>query len=288
MFVVLMLAQGALGTERWVHVKVQQPEDAYVGARAQKQEQQEPSDDEPETAQTQDHEEQQEPFRGIEDGEPVKVDAPGNTVNFVGKATGSLQSFGQGAKQMPYGDFEVFGRADTAAELTKQSMAESDKMIDQIERAEVAETKRSVYRALTRLRGAATSAFDGVARTQVGNIDEYAKTNRYLDTSKVKHLADEEADTEYWAFPKAGLLTVKKTNPELYRDILTSDEVEQRAAETEKKASLLAQEQQVQKSEKFWDDFNIKEAEVAAAHAAKHNNNGADWHFVDSFLTGAN
>lgn len=173
---------------------------------------------------------------GVKRQEPAKSDAPSSTINFAGKAGGNLESFGQGEKQMPYNDFEAFGRADTAAELTKRSMEESDKMIDQIERAEVAETKRSVYRSLTRLRGAATAAFDGVARTQVGNIDEYAKTNRYLDSNKIKHLADEESDTEMWAFPREqGLLAVKKINPELYRDILTSDEVEHRAELTEKK-----------------------------------------------------
>jgi len=185
---------------------------------------------------------------------------------------------------MPYNDFEVFGRADTAQELTRKSMEESDKMIDQIEKAEVAETKRSVYRSLTRLRGAATAAFDGVARSQVGNIDQYAATNRYLDSNKIKHLADEEANTEMWAFPKdqASLAAVKSTNPQLWRDILASDEVQRQAKETEKKASLAAG-----KSEVFWESFLPKEAEAAAAHAAPSNSH-AGWHLVDTFLTGAN
>merc|ERR1719326_534970 len=75
--------------------------------------------------------------------------------------------------EMPYGELEPFGREDTAAELTAASIAESDKMVDQIEKAEVAEEKRSVFRALTRLRGAAITSYDGVARSQTGNIDEY-------------------------------------------------------------------------------------------------------------------
>merc|ERR1719316_1626631 len=74
---------------------------------------------------------------------------------------------------MPYGELEAFGREDTAQELTDASIQESDKMVDQIERAEVAEEKRSVFRALTRLRGAAITSYDGVARSQTGNIDEY-------------------------------------------------------------------------------------------------------------------
>lgn len=267
----LLLARIALGAERH-RPSEDQP---YVGARADEDE---PSEDE------------------------AEENAPVGTVNFVGKTnttfesfgsgnseafgSGSSEAFGQGdSKQMPYNDFEVFGRADTAKDLTRKSLEESDKMIDQIERAEVAETKRSVYRALTRLRGAATSAFDGVARSQVGNIDQYAATNRYLDSNKIKHLADEEANTEYWAFPKeqASLAALKKTHPALWSDILTSDVVEHRAAETDgdaKKASLMA------KSQSFWDDFMMKEAETAATRVAPSNSH-AGWHLVDSFLTGA-
>jgi len=40
---------------------------------------------------------------------------------------------------MPYGELEPFGREDTAQELTEQSIKESDEMVDQLERAEVAE-----------------------------------------------------------------------------------------------------------------------------------------------------
>merc|ERR1719183_3159005 len=67
---------------------------------------------------------------------------------------------------MPFGDLEPFGREDTAQELTENSIKESDEMVDQMERAEVAEEKRAVFRALTRLRGAAITSFDGVARSQ--------------------------------------------------------------------------------------------------------------------------
>lgn len=287
-FVVLLLAQTAFGAE---HHRPSEDE-PYVGARVDDEESSEESSE-----------------------DDADQNAP--IVNLVGKSNSSIESFGQGSdmeeiqslrqriskqessveessgqggsKQMPYNDFEVFGRADTAKELTRKSLEESDKMIDQIERAEVAETKRSVYRSLTRLRGAATAAFDGVARSQVGNIDQYAATNRYLDSNKIKHLADEEANTEYWAFPKeqASLAAVKKTNPKLWNDILTSDMVERQAAETDeesKKASLLANK--VGKSQLFWDNFMTKAAETAAARAAPSNSH-AGWHLVDSFLTGA-
>jgi len=102
---------------------------------------------------------------------------------------------------MPYGDLEPFGREDTAQELTESSVKESDAMVDQLERAEVAEEKRSVFRALTRLRGAAITSFDGVARSQTGNIDEYNKIHKWRKTHPLHHLADEESDVSKWAFP---------------------------------------------------------------------------------------
>jgi hypothetical protein len=102
---------------------------------------------------------------------------------------------------MPYGELEPFGREDTAQELTESSVKESDEMVDQLERAEVAEEKRAVFRALTRLRGAAITSFDGVARSQTGNIDEYNKVHQWRSTHPLHHLADEEADISKWAFP---------------------------------------------------------------------------------------
>jgi len=103
--------------------------------------------------------------------------------------------------EMPYGDLEPFGREDTAQELTEASIRESDGMVDQLERAEVAEEKRSVFRALTRLRGAAITSFDGVARSQTGNIDGYNKIHQWRNTHPLHHLADEESDVSKWAFP---------------------------------------------------------------------------------------
>jgi len=103
--------------------------------------------------------------------------------------------------QMPYGDLEPFGREDTAQELTESSIKESDAMVDQLERAEVSEEKRAVFRALTRLRGAAITSCDGVARSQTGNIDEYNKVHKWRGSHPLHHLADEESDVSKWAFP---------------------------------------------------------------------------------------
>mmetsp|Transcript_24273 Transcript_24273/g.70043 ORF Transcript_24273/g.70043 Transcript_24273/m.70043 type:complete len:107 (-) Transcript_24273:94-414(-) len=106
---------------------------------------------------------------------------------------------------MPYGGLEPFGREDTAQELTESSVRESDGMVDQLERAEVAEERRAVFRALTRLRGAAISSFDGIARSQTGNIDEYSKLHQWRSQHPLQHLADEESDVSRWAFPDANL-----------------------------------------------------------------------------------
>ena len=53
---------------------------------------------------------------------------------------------------------------------------------------------RSVFRALTRLRGAAITSYDGVARSQTGNIDEYNHLHKWRETHPLHHLADEESD----------------------------------------------------------------------------------------------
>eukprot|EP00933_Yihiella_yeosuensis_P005133 TRINITY_DN109584_c0_g1_i1.p1 TRINITY_DN109584_c0_g1~~TRINITY_DN109584_c0_g1_i1.p1 ORF type:complete len:198 (+),score=64.32 TRINITY_DN109584_c0_g1_i1:105-698(+) len=102
---------------------------------------------------------------------------------------------------VPYGDLQTFGREDTAQELTSSSVSESNEMIDQLERAEVAEEKRAVFRALTRLRGVTISSFDGVAKAQTSNIAAYAKKNSWRDAHPIKLLASEEADYTNWAFP---------------------------------------------------------------------------------------
>jgi len=113
--------------------------------------------------------------------------------------------------QMPFGELEPFGREDTAQELTERSITESDEMVDQLERAEVAEEKRAVFRALTRLRGAAITSYDGVARSQSGNIDEYNKIHKWRKAHPLHHLADEESDVQKWAFPdNADLIQVPK------------------------------------------------------------------------------
>merc|ERR1740117_2006667 len=102
---------------------------------------------------------------------------------------------------IPFGQLESFGREDTASELTDSSISESNDMIDQIERAVVTETKRSMFRALTRLRGATITNFDGMANAQSANVDHYTKKKEWTKTHKLNHLAEQEGDVKKWAFP---------------------------------------------------------------------------------------
>jgi len=133
---------------------------------------------------------------------PLEQDEQQEEIEDKGDATPVEQKGIDIDTAMPYGDLEPFGREDTAQELTENSIQESDAMVDQLEKAEVAEEKRSVFRALTRLRGAAITSFDGVARSQTGNIDEYNKIHKWRETHPLHHLADEESDISKWAFPE--------------------------------------------------------------------------------------
>eukprot|EP00933_Yihiella_yeosuensis_P016827 TRINITY_DN1422_c0_g1_i1.p1 TRINITY_DN1422_c0_g1~~TRINITY_DN1422_c0_g1_i1.p1 ORF type:complete len:234 (+),score=64.59 TRINITY_DN1422_c0_g1_i1:120-821(+) len=117
------------------------------------------------------------------------------------------------AAKVPFGDLEAFGREDTAKELTEVSRDQSNAMVDQLERAEVAEEKRSVFRALTRLRGVTITSFDGIAKSQVNNIVSYAKKNKFREQHPLKTLAEEESDVSKWAFPnKADFLQMNHTS----------------------------------------------------------------------------
>merc|ERR1719510_1694585 len=66
-----------------------------------------------------------------------------------------------------------FGKEDTARELQVHAARTQDTLVDAVENAEVAEIKRSVFRALTRLRAAEIKEFDTIARLETQAIDEY-------------------------------------------------------------------------------------------------------------------
>jgi hypothetical protein len=113
---------------------------------------------------------------------------------------------------VPYpGAVQQFGTQDAAAEMTSDSVYQSDTMVDSIERAQSMEGKRSVYRALTHLRGATIAAYDGIARSHMKNVEEYAANHHWRSEHYVRHLAEEESDVSRWAFP------VRYPRPDLTR-----------------------------------------------------------------------
>lgn len=102
---------------------------------------------------------------------------------------------------------EPFGQEEPAKELTEASVRESNGMVNQIETAQGVESKRAVYRALTKLRGATVASYDGMARAHLKNVDNYNKKHKWREEHPIRHLAEEEADTNVWAFPKTGSRT---------------------------------------------------------------------------------
>merc|ERR1719191_1682716 len=64
-----------------------------------------------------------------------------------------------------------FGKEDTAKELQSHAAKTQDTLVDAVENAEVAEIKRAVFRALTRLRAATIKEFDTIARLETQAID---------------------------------------------------------------------------------------------------------------------
>lgn len=99
---------------------------------------------------------------------------------------------------------EPFGNEEPAREMTEASVKESNGMVDQIENAQGVEAKRAVYRALTKLRGAAIASYDGMARAHLKNVDDYNQKHKWREEHPYRHLAEEEGDVAVWAFPSRG------------------------------------------------------------------------------------
>eukprot|EP00933_Yihiella_yeosuensis_P034403 TRINITY_DN278_c0_g3_i1.p1 TRINITY_DN278_c0_g3~~TRINITY_DN278_c0_g3_i1.p1 ORF type:complete len:252 (+),score=69.51 TRINITY_DN278_c0_g3_i1:96-758(+) len=89
-----------------------------------------------------------------------------------------------------------FGREDTAKELQDHASRTQDTLVDAVENAEVAEIKRSVFRALTRLRAASIKEFDTIARLETQSIDSYNDAHHYRSENPLAHLHEEEAPVE--------------------------------------------------------------------------------------------
>mmetsp|Transcript_22696 Transcript_22696/g.59847 ORF Transcript_22696/g.59847 Transcript_22696/m.59847 type:complete len:142 (-) Transcript_22696:1-426(-) len=106
------------------------------------------------------------------------------------------------AKEMTH-DLEVnfnkiapFGKEDTAKELQDHAAKTQDTLVDAVENAEVAEIKRAVFRALTRLRAATIKEFDTIARLETQAIDAYNDAHHYRGENPLAHLHEDEAPVE--------------------------------------------------------------------------------------------
>eukprot|EP00420_Gonyaulax_spinifera_P034588 CAMPEP_0197873790 /NCGR_PEP_ID=MMETSP1439-20131203/3470_1 /TAXON_ID=66791 /ORGANISM="Gonyaulax spinifera, Strain CCMP409" /LENGTH=176 /DNA_ID=CAMNT_0043492855 /DNA_START=79 /DNA_END=606 /DNA_ORIENTATION=- len=85
-----------------------------------------------------------------------------------------------------------FGKEDTAKELQSHASRTQDTLVDAIENAEVAEIKRAVFRALTRLRAAQIKEFDTIARLETQAIDEYNDNHHYRAENPLESLHSSE------------------------------------------------------------------------------------------------
>merc|ERR1711879_278827 len=89
-----------------------------------------------------------------------------------------------------------FGKEDTARELQQHAARTQDTLVDAVENAEVAEIKRAVFRALTRLRAAEIKEFDTIARLETQAIDAYNDAHHYRGENPLAHLHEDEAPVE--------------------------------------------------------------------------------------------
>merc|ERR1719456_1080828 len=104
---------------------------------------------------------------------------------------------------MAVGVIAPFGKEDTARELQSHAARTQDTLVDAIENAEVAEIKRSVFRALTRLRAAEIKEFDTIARLETQAIDEYNDNHHYRAENPLEYISKGEpkvAEDKYTSF----------------------------------------------------------------------------------------
>eukprot|EP00416_Gambierdiscus_australes_P032810 CAMPEP_0171089826 /NCGR_PEP_ID=MMETSP0766_2-20121228/27358_1 /TAXON_ID=439317 /ORGANISM="Gambierdiscus australes, Strain CAWD 149" /LENGTH=155 /DNA_ID=CAMNT_0011547739 /DNA_START=44 /DNA_END=511 /DNA_ORIENTATION=- len=96
-----------------------------------------------------------------------------------------------------------FGKEDTARELQQHAARTQDTLVDAVENAEVAEIKRAVFRALTRLRAAEIKEFDTIARLETQAVDEYNDNHHYRTENPLDYLSSAEpavATDKYTSF----------------------------------------------------------------------------------------
>ena len=105
------------------------------------------------------------------DAKPVAKDAAAAVVEKVAEKAEPVKK--------DFNKIAPFGKEDTATELQNQASKTQDTLVDAVENAEVAEIKRAVFRALTRLRAASIKEFDTIARLETQSIDAYNDAHHY-------------------------------------------------------------------------------------------------------------
>merc|ERR1719157_479861 len=94
--------------------------------------------------------------------------------------------------EMNFNKIAPFGKENTAYELQDHAARTQDTLVDAVENAEVAEIKRVVFRALTRLRAAQIKEFDTIARLETQAIDKYNDHHNYATENPIDPLASTE------------------------------------------------------------------------------------------------
>jgi len=89
-----------------------------------------------------------------------------------------------------------FGKVDTAQALQNAAADTQNTLVDAVENAEVSEIKRTVFRALTRLRAATIKEFDTIARLETQAIDAYNDAHHFRGENPIKYLHSAEAPVE--------------------------------------------------------------------------------------------
>jgi len=102
----------------------------------------------------------------------------------------------QAGSDQPFARIAPFGKEDTAQELQHHAARTQDTLVDAVENAEVAEIKRAVFRALTRLRAASIKEFDTIARLETQAIDEYNDAHHYRAENPLSYLHNEEPQVQ--------------------------------------------------------------------------------------------
>jgi len=156
--------------------------------------------------------------QGASDSNKVPSPAPegsrpqGASASHRQGASKAEESKRQGAIPMSYDDFATeeavggddealsvgtpvmpFGAESVGHELQARAGKAQDNLVDAMEAAEVAEIKRSIFRALTRLRSATIKEFDTIARLETQAIDAYNDAHNYRDENPLRHLHEDEA-----------------------------------------------------------------------------------------------